>query len=223
MAKAIKLGHALRAQGGDATFRSSWWPTGASSRMMIAFLVAVGLAAAVLATFGTGSRGTLMALRVTARWSFVLFWLAYTGAAVSRLIGPRLAGLARRGREVGLAFASAQLVHVSLVVWLIYIGSGPGRMIFFWVGILLFTYLLALLSLPLLRNALGERLWRILLNLGLEYIALVFAVDFILIPLQAHGVRAYPLTYVPFGLMLLAGTALRCAAFAQQHLLLRQA
>jgi hypothetical protein len=89
-------------------------------------------------------------------------------------------------------------------------------MIFFWVGIL-FTYLLALISLPLLRNVLGVRLWRWILNIGLEYIALVFAADFIIIPLQVNGFVSYPLSYVPFALMLLAGTALRLGAFTRRH------
>jgi hypothetical protein len=90
-------------------------------------------------------------------------------------------------------------------------------MIFFWVGIL-FTYLLALISLPQLRNVLGVRLWRVILNVGLEYIALVFAADFIIIPLQVSGFVSYPLSYVPFALMLLAGVAFRLGAFARQHL-----
>jgi hypothetical protein len=78
--------------------------------MGAAFLIAFAFAAIVLAIFGAGDRGTELALRVTARWSFLLFWLAYCGGAIAWLCGPGLAGLARRGRELGLAFASAQLV-----------------------------------------------------------------------------------------------------------------
>jgi hypothetical protein len=216
LAKASILGSTV--QSGDATFPNSWWPGSALSWIGLAFLVAVGLTVPVLATFGTGSRGTAVALRVTARWSFVLFWAAYAGAAVSRLFGPWVAGLARRGREIGLAYASAQLVHISLVVWLLYIGGGPtGRMIFFWVGIF-FTYVLAMLSLPRLHHLLGERLWRLVLNVGLEYIALVFAMDFIIIPLQVRGFASYPVAYIPFDLMLVAGTAFRFIAFARRYL-----
>jgi hypothetical protein len=57
--------------------------------------------------------------------------------------GPPFDRLARYGREFGLAFASAQLVHVGLILLS---GSGAG-MAFFWAGIVL-TYLLVLLSLP---------------------------------------------------------------------------
>jgi hypothetical protein len=46
-----------------------------------------------------------VALRVTARGSFVLFWLAYAAGAMATLWGPPFTGLARHGREFGLAFA----------------------------------------------------------------------------------------------------------------------
>jgi hypothetical protein len=192
-----------------------WWPITAAPLMGAAFLVAFALAAIVLAIFGAGNRGTELALRVTARWSFLLFWLAYAGGAMARLCGPRLGGLARRGRELGLAFASAQLVHVGLILWLF---TGPGRgMAFFWVGILC-TYLLTLFSLPRLRDTFGPRLWRIFRTIALEYIALVFAVDFILYPLQAGGPGKYPLTYLPFALLLVGGAILRIAAFSDSKI-----
>lgn len=203
-----------RERGGFGVRGIGWWPITASTSMAAAFVVAFALAAIVLAIFGAGDRGTVLALRVTARWSFLLFWLAYTGGAMATLCGPRFGGLARRGRELGLAFASAQLVHVSLVLWLFYITTGPGGMILFWVGVLC-TYLLALFSLPRLHDLFGLRLWRIFRTIALEYIALVFAADFILAPLQAGGLGKYPLTYLPFALMLIAGAGLRVAAFAR--------
>jgi hypothetical protein len=46
----------------------------------------------------------------------------------------------------------------------------------------------------------------------MQYIALVFAVDFIVDPLQASGVDRYPLSYLPFVMMLVGGAALRIAA-----------
>ena len=193
------------------------WPITAAYWMGAAFLIAFALAAIVLAIFGVANRGTVLALQVTARWSFVLFWLAYAGGAVAWLCGPRLGGLARHGRELGLAFASAQLAHVGLVLWFIYIATGPsGAMVFFWVGILC-TYLLALFSLPRLRDALGPRLWRMFRTITLEYIALVFASDFILDPLKANGLEKYPLTYLPFAFMLVGGAGLRIAVYLDRR------
>jgi hypothetical protein len=205
--------HAL-ARGGFGVRRIGWWPITAPAAMAAAFVVASALAAIVLAEFGAGERGTVLALRATARWSFLLFWLAYAGGAMAALCGPRLGELARRGRELGLAFASAQFVHVVLVLWLFYVTARPGGMIFFWIGVLC-TYLLALFSLPRLHDLLKPRLWRTFRAIALEYIALVFAADFILAPLQAGGLGKYPLTYLPFALMLVAGAGLRVAAFAR--------
>jgi hypothetical protein len=189
--------------------------------MATAVLVASVLAAVAFARHATGDQGTIRALRLTARWSFLLFWLAYVGGAMARLFGPRFTGLARHGRELGPAFASAQLIHVGLVLWFIYFepGSGGG-MVFFWVGILC-VYLLALFSFAPLRNALGTRLWQTFRTAALEYIALGFATDFILLPLNRlgnyplKGLLDYPLSNVPFVVMLVVGTGLRVASFAR--------
>jgi hypothetical protein len=193
--------------------RVSGWPITAPSWMAAAFLVAFVLAVIVLAIFGGGNRGTELALRVTARWSFLFFLGAYAGSAMAWAFGPNFNGLARRGRELGLAFASAQLVHVGLVLWLYYIAAGPsGAMVFFWVGIFC-TYLLVLFSWPRLRDALGPRVWPLVRMIAIEYIALAFAADFILGRLQADGPGKFPVTYLPFALVLVGGAGLRIAAY----------
>lgn len=195
-----------------ATFKELWrhstvvWAT-------LSFLVAAALAAIVFSSAVGAHDRVGVALRVTARWSFLLFWLAYTGSAIATLWGPRFTALARRGREFGLAFASAQLVHVALILLF---GAGGG-MTFFWVG-MVFTYFLALFSLPRLRDAMGPRVWRISLVIALNYIALVFAADFIEGPLTKDGIANYPLSYLPFTFMLIVGFCLRIAAFIQWKL-----
>ena len=57
------------------------------SCMAAAFLIALALAVIVLVIFGVGERGTSIALRATARWSFLLFWFAYAAGAIARLFG----------------------------------------------------------------------------------------------------------------------------------------
>ena len=142
------------------------------------------------------------------------------GGAIAWLCRPRLDGLARHGRELGLAFASAQLVHVGLVLWIIHIANGPvGAMVFFWVGIFC-TYLLALFSVPRLRDALEPRLWRIFRTIALEYIALAFAADFI--TLHADEFNKHPVSYLPFALMLVSGAGLRVVAFSDRKRHLRE-
>jgi hypothetical protein len=191
-------------------------PITPASWMGAAFLIALALATTVLIIFGVGERGTAIALRATARWSFLLFWFAYAGGAIAWLCRPRFAGLARHGRELGLAYASAQVVHVGLVLWIIHVAKGPGgAMLFFWVGIFC-TYLLVLFSVPRLRDALEPRLWRIFRTIALEYIAIAFAADFITLHLEEFG--KHPASYLPFALMLVSGAAVRMVAFTDRRL-----
>jgi hypothetical protein len=202
---------------------AGWPPATTMSWVAASFCIALALAVIVLAIFGAGGRGTALALKVTAAWAFLLFWLAYAGSAAAALFGPRFAGWARRGREFGLGFAAALAVHVGLVVWHYRIATEPvGVMAFFWAGVAC-TGLLALFSLPQLRAALGPHLWRIFCAGALEYIALVFAADLILIPLRVGGVDKYPPSYLPFAAMLIAGTGLRLAAFARRMMAARNA
>jgi hypothetical protein len=198
----------------------TWRPITTITWVLAAFLIALALAVVVLVIFGIGERGTAIALRATARWSFLLFWLAYAGSAIAWLCRPRLDGLARHGRELGLAFASAQLVHVGLVLWIIHIAKGPvGAMVFFWVGIFC-TFLLTLFSVPRLRDAVEPRLWRIFRTIALEYIALAFAADFI--TLHTEELKKHPVSYLPFAVMLVSGAGLRVVAFLGRRRHLRE-
>lgn len=203
--------------GGLALRRGDGLRFGAPIWMAAAFFVSLVLALGVLARYGTGADSTALALRITARWCFLLFWPAYAGGALAKLFGPRFAPLARRGREFGLAFAAALAVHIALVLWLIAVETRPnGLMIFFWFGAFC-TLLLALLSMPRMREALGNRLWRLVCTTAMEYIALVFAADFIAEPLRGGGFGDYPPTYLPFALVLIGGAALRLAAYVRRR------
>src|SRR6202167_5030561 len=191
--------------------------------MGVAFGVALALTATVLAVLGTGEESARVALDVTARWSFLLFWMAYTGGAIAKLFGPALAPLARLGREFGVAFASAHLVHIGLIVWLWRIlGRVPlqgGLLVFFAVAIV-WTYLLAALSFGQLSKALGPRLWRLLMFLGLNYILLAFARDFVLGVIQSWDAHRYfwqLVNYLPFASLCIAAPLLRFAAVFQRR------
>jgi hypothetical protein len=167
----------------------------------------------VFVIYGVGERATAIALGATARWSFLLFWPAYAGGAIASL-WPRLNRLARYGRELGLAYASAQLIHVGLVLWIMHVASAPGgAMVFFWIGIF-WTYVLALFSLPQLQGVLGPSPWRVLRTIALEYIAIAFAADLI----TAHWQEIGRLSYLPFALMLVSGAGLRFVAFRNRRL-----
>jgi hypothetical protein len=179
--------------------------------MVAAFGGALILTAVVFATFGAGEKGTTAALRVTARWSFLLFWLAYSGGPMAMLFGPAFQPLAGRVREFGLAFASAHLVHVALVAWLCWIGHGPGFSTFLFFGTALFwTYLLAVCSISRARDRLGRSGWWLVRTVGTNYILYAFAVDFFAPKFQ--GTLKYIVAYLIFVILVGAGPLLRIAA-----------
>src|ERR1700749_4721792 len=176
--------------------------------MIGAFGGGLALAGVVLADYGTGPVGIGQAVRYTARWSFLFFWLSYTGGAMAILFGPAFAGLARRARALGLAFATALQVHIGLVVWLgvatSQIPLQGGILLFFLAG-LFCTYLLVLLSFGIGTRNLG-RLWRPLIFLATTYILIAFGRDFLSF-----------VEYVPFALLSLIAIPLRLAAFLRQR------
>lgn len=186
--------------------------------MASAFAIALAAGAAVLAFRGAGHEGTVLALRLTARWSYCLFLPAYLGGALTTLFGPVFKPLARRGRDLGLAFAAAHLVHVALVVWLYHISVRPpvgtSSAIYFGIA-LLFTYLIALFSIPKLFAMLPARLWRLLVTVGMEYIALAFLRDFLKNPFHEGLVNL--LAYLPFIALAFVALALRLCAYVKRY------
>ena len=177
-----------------------------------AFGAALILAAVVLAVLGTGERGTNAALAATARLSFLLFWAAYAGNALTALFGATFEPLKRRAREFGLSFASAHLVHIGLVGWLCWIGATPAVSVFVFFGIALaFVYLLALFSIGNLQQALGPRWWWLLRTVGMNYIAYAFFVDFAKYPV--NGGLKHVIEYLPFVILAVVGPLLRLSAW----------
>jgi hypothetical protein len=182
--------------------------------MGAAFGVALAIAILVLVLGGSDNKGIRLALELTARWSFVLFWLAYAGNAVAALRGPGV--LAGRGREFGLAFASAHLVHIGLVIWLYQISTraplSQGLFLFFAIG-LFWTYLLAALSFGGAKS-LGP-LWRPLRFVAMNYILIAFGRDFVLPvihPKPAQYNLGHFLFYAPFAALCIAAPLLVLAA-----------
>jgi hypothetical protein len=183
--------------------------------MVAAFSAALVLTIVVLTTFGMTEHGTDVALQVTARLSFLLFWLAYCGSAVACLAGPGWQSLKGHVRDFGLAFASAHVVHIGLVAWLCQIGAAPPFASFVFFGIaVLWTYALALLSIDRLHRFFGQKAWRLVSMIGLNYIAFAFAADFLRFPFRADA--KYLLGYLPFIVLVIAAPVLRIAAFAQR-------
>ncbi len=180
--------------------------------MGVAFVVGLAIVVTVYAV-GTPLHRLGMALRATARWSFLLFCLATYGGALTVLFSSSFQALARRGRDLGLAFASAQSVHIILVVWLLY--SAPDAiprsyLIVFCIGVF-WVYVLAAFSLSSTLSAwLGSWRWKIVRKIGVEYIAFAFAFEFANRILD--GNRANALHYFPLFAAAVGGPLLRIAA-----------
>jgi hypothetical protein len=183
--------------------------------MSSAFCAALALAAIVIIALGGEQRGIHTALASTARLMFLLFWPAYCGAALVALLGPRFQQLKQHSREFGLAFSSALLVHLGLVGLLCLIGDAPGAPIFIFFGIgAALAYLLALFSFPRAHHLIGPKNWWLLSNVGMNYLAYVFIVDFVNEPLSGGTKRM--VEYLPFAVLSLAAPGLRLAAFVKR-------
>lgn len=187
--------------------------------MGAAFGIALAVAAVVLGLHGPDNKSVRLALELTARWSSILFFLAYAGNALATLFG--WMALKGHGREFGLSFASAHLVHIGLVIWLgVILGRVPltgGLLLFFLVG-LFFVYLLAALSFGGVRW-LG-RLWPPLRFIGMNYILIAFARDFILPVIQpkpAQYTVAHFIDYAPFAVLSIAAPLLVLMASFRHH------
>jgi hypothetical protein len=180
-----------------------------------AFFAALGLASLTLVALGPGERGTDVALQLTARLSFLLFWPAYAGSAMTALFGPAFEPMKRRAREFGLGFASAHLVHLALVAWLTHIGAAPPFASFVFFGIAaVWTYLLALFSIARLHQMLGSRCWWLLRVVGLNYIAYAFAVDFLRVS-QFSSIKSL-VGYLPFAVLSVVGPILCLVEFLRR-------
>jgi len=172
--------------------------------------IALAMTAIVLGLHGPDNKGVRLALELTARWSFLLFFMAYAGNAMATLFG--WTGLKGRGREFGLSFASAHLIHIGLVVWLgMILGRVPlsGGLLLFFLIALFWTYLLAGLSFGGVK-ALGS-VWPPLRFIGMNFILIAFGRDFVLPvihPKPGQANLGHFLFYAPFMLASIAAPLL---------------
>lgn len=181
--------------------------------MALAFVAALTAAAFVVLVIGATARGIDDALLVTGRISFVLFWPAYAAGAAAELFASPFRCVKHSARTFGLAFASAHIVHLGLVAWLCYMGAAPPIASFIFFGIaVLWTYVLALLSVRRLQKAVGRRVWRVISFLGAHYIAFAFAADFLRFPPNVS--LKYLIGYLPFAALAVGGAVLRVCAWA---------
>lgn len=178
----------------------------------------LAIAALLLAVAGSGVDGTELALRTTARVSFVWFMLAFLASPLHQLRPSALsAWMKRRRSAIGVVFGLSMSIHVAFILRL-YELHHPERppMVTeadFYIGIpgLVMVAALTITSFDLLRRRLSERAWQALHRTG---IWLVWAIFFLcLVDSVGRKNTEYPfLAYHLFIAVLLAGAALRIVA-----------
>src|SRR5262249_6056763 len=127
--------------------------------------------------------------------------------------GPVFTTLQRRGREVGLCFASALIVHLGLAVWLFRVSVNqpiPDSSVFFFSLGIVATLILTIYSVKRLPEMLKPTYWRIVPIIATEYIAFLFLSDFAMRPLESS--LKHLVGYLPFSIMSVVGPLLRVAA-----------
>jgi hypothetical protein len=182
--------------------------------MTAAFGASLGVGLASLAV--SRHRDIASALAMSARVAFLFFWPAYVGGALTSLFGSLFLPLKEHARDFGLAFATALLVHLGFVAYLCLVGRAPSTETFVIFGTAaVFTYILALLSINRVRQALPPKLWPPIRFVAMNYIALAFLLDFKRFPVDDLRQN---LAYLPFAALAIIGPALRFAAWVHDHL-----
>jgi hypothetical protein len=183
--------------------------------MAAAFCASLGLALAFVAV--SKHKDFTVALAISARVAFLFFWPAYVGGALTSLFGNIFRPLKEHARDFGLAFAAALLVHLGFVIRLCVVGPAPSAETFVIFGTAaVFAYLLALLSISRVRQALPRTIWPPIRFVAMNYIAFAFLLDFAKFP--SSDLRQ-SVAYLPFAALAIIGPALRLAAWVQNSLI----
>ena len=183
----------------------------------------LAIAAALFAVAGTDSDGTELALRLTARVSFVWFLLVFVAAPAQRLYPSAFGALlVRRRRALGVTFGLSMAIHVGCILRL-YALHAPARppMVTdsdIWIGIpaLGMVALLTVTSLDALKRRLSPAAWRRLHTTGIWVVWAIFflcLVDSVGRKTTAHPVLAYHL----FIAVLVIAAGLRLWSAARQR------
>jgi sulfoxide reductase heme-binding subunit YedZ len=188
-------------------------------RLIVAATAAnLALAAALLAVAGFGVDGTELALRMTARVSFLWFLTVFVAGPLQRLRPSRVgAWLFERRAALGVVFGLSMSIHVGFILRLY--ALHPGRrppMVTdadFYIGVpgLVLVAALTVTSFAALKRALSPRAWRGLHRTGIWVVWAIFflcLVDSVGRKETHHPFIAYHL----FIGLLLAAMGLRAAA-----------
>ena len=181
------------------------------------------LATALLLFAGADSDGTELALRTTARVSFVWFVLTFVASPIHQLWPSSFSDwLLRRRRAFGIIFGFSMSLHVGFILRLFELHA-PQRppMVTdadFLIGIpgLIMVALMTITSLDAFKQRLGPRRWQLLHSAGSW---LVWSIFFLcLVDSVGRKNTDHPLSaYYAFIIVLLMGLSLRIVAARQRR------
>ncbi len=168
--------------------------------------------AIVAASAGLEAPGLRLAIRATARTSFLLYGLAFLAAPLQVLSPGRLSRyLLRNRRYLGLSFGTSHLYHLGAILLLVAQSGSrrlgglaaflPGGFLYFWIFLMMAT------SSDRAVAWLGAKRWKLLHRTGMVLIFVGFLKGFGL-PLAED-----PLTYGPLFALLVGLLALKGAAW----------
>lgn len=190
------------------------WANRPRRAVVCAFALSLGVLLGSLALNGTAALGWRMATRQTAQVAFPLFLAAFLASSIARLWpGPLSRALLARRRALGLAFATAQLVHGATI--LLYARHAREILVpdFNFVGGavgFLFVLAMAATSNDAAQQRLGAGAWRALHRTGQTYLFVIFAVTY-------AGRVAVDRAWWPGLALLVAALAIRVSAALQSR------
>lgn len=188
-----------------------------STPAVVAATFLTGLAVGALG-FATGGGwtldGALMATRLTARFAFPIFLLAWTASAWASLFpGGWRTALLRRRRAVGLSFAAAHGAHLLFILITLRIFGHEAPMITVYAGGLVYLLIaaMALTSNDASLRWLGRARWKALHTVGGLAILLVFTNSYV------GRLKSMPMLALPALALILLAIGLKLTAWRSRR------
>ncbi|MFQ4144947.1 hypothetical protein [Chlorogloeopsis sp. ULAP02] len=176
--------------------------------------LAIGaMVAAIWLVHGIDEQSMRMAIRATARTSYILFLCAFVASALRRIwLSPISTWLLKNRRYFGLSFAVSHTYHAITWTGLWFVTSGAHPK-FDPLGILGYVFLIGMTVTSFERPAalLSQRAWKIWHTAGMYYFWLGFTLEFSLRIFQSM------LIYLPLVILLVSAMVLRVITSRMQR------
>lgn len=162
---------------------------------------------------GWNHEGALMATRLTARFSFPIFLLAWSASALAALFpGGWRATLLRRRRAVGLSFAAAHAVHLGFILIVGLVFAHKLNPVSVYGGGFVYGLIaaMALTSTNAAIKAMGPARWKLLHTIGGVAILLVFTNSYV------GRLKTMPMLAIPTLALIALAVTVKLAAWLKR-------